>query len=131
VEPVTVRFVTRLARAMDELANKDVVVVFVPVALVHVIVVGEKFVAVRFVNLAFVAKRAVLVALVLVVSVKTPVLGVVAPIVMLLMVPPERVALAEERVTPEILPPVIVTLPLVKLVPVRFRAVRVVPEAEA
>jgi hypothetical protein len=92
VVPVTVRFVTLELRTLELFAKKLVLVTFVPVPLVKVRVLGEKFVAVRFVMMAVVAKSAVVVAFVDVTFVKTPVLGVVAPMVELLIVPPEMVS---------------------------------------
>ena len=73
---------------IEFVAKRFVLVVFVPVALVHVRPVRAAFPSVRLVKLAFVAKRFVEVELVEVVLVKTAVDGVVAPIEELLMVPP-------------------------------------------
>lgn len=75
-------------------ANRFVLVVFVPVAFVHVRFVkldGDAPETVRFVKFAFVAKRFVDVLFVDVTFVKTPVDGVAAPIEVPLIVPPVTV----------------------------------------
>jgi hypothetical protein len=81
-------------------ANRFVLVVFVPVALVQTRFVkleGAEPVTVRFTTVALVAKRLVVVALVDVVSVNTPVEGVMLPICVPLIEPPEIVALDDVR----------------------------------
>ena len=86
-------------------ANKFVLVVFVPVAFVQVRPVSARlFERVRLANVAFVAKRLVDVEFVakefvLVVLVKTPVDGVVAPIAVLLM---EPLAISADNATSEV-----------------------------
>ena len=79
-------------REMAPVTARFVLVVLVPVAFVQVS--PEKagaFATIRFVNRPVVAKKSVLVALVDVTVVKIAVLGEVAPIAVLLMVPPEMV----------------------------------------
>lgn len=91
-----------------------VVVVYVPVALVHVRFVIVPFDNVPFVSMPFVAKKFVVVAFVDVTFVKTPVDGVIAPMVV-----------------PLIDPPVTVMFWVVKLLMVPFNALMAVPEAVA
>jgi hypothetical protein len=121
-QPVEVPFVKERLVACAVVAKRLVDVVFVPVALVQVRLVkldGLVPLTVRFVNVPFVAKRLVEVELVLVVFVKTPVDGVVAPIVVPLIVPPEMVTLEEVKVG------------AVSEAMVPFKAFTVVPEAVA
>jgi hypothetical protein len=102
--PEAYRLVVEAEPKMAEVAKRFVEVVFVPVALVQVRFETAsapervRFAMVALVAPKFVAKSAVEVALVLVTFVKTPVDGVVAPIVVPLIDPPEIVALEEINV---------------------------------
>ena len=98
---VNVRFDAISFVTMKFVANKFVLVVLVPVAFVQMRFVrfdGAAPMTVRFAMVAFVAKKFVVVALVDVVFVKTPVDGVVAPIVVPLIAPPKIVAFDEVNV---------------------------------
>ena len=104
VTAVAVRDVIVPVVARKLFAKRFVEVVFVPVALVQVMfesargAVRVRFAIVALVAPKFVAKLFVDVALVEVTSVKTPVEGVVAPIVVPLIDPPEIVAFDEMSV---------------------------------
>ena len=99
-------------------ANRFVLVVFVPLALVQLMVFKlSGLVTVNVPIVALVAAKFVVVALVDVTFVKTPVDGVMLPIAVLLIEPPLIVAFVEEK------------LGEVKLAKLPFSALTVVPEA--